>query len=107
LALSALLAVPLGGCVYRMNIQQGNYLEGKTVDQLQLGMTRSQVRYLLGTPLVPAVFLLASGGMVVNALVTDPVNTAVTLLIVAAGLPVYWARARLAGLPPAGLQKSS
>ena len=56
LALSALLAVPLGGCVYRMNIQQGNYLEGKTVDQLQLGMTRSQVRYLLGTPLVPAVF---------------------------------------------------
>jgi outer membrane protein assembly factor BamE len=52
----ALLASALSGCVYRMNIQQGNYLEGKTVDQLQVGMTRSQVRYLLGTPLVPAVF---------------------------------------------------
>ncbi|OLB12428.1 MAG: hypothetical protein AUH10_08275 [Gammaproteobacteria bacterium 13_2_20CM_66_19] len=52
----ALLATTLGGCVYRMNIQQGNYLEGKTVDQLQSGMTRSQVRYLLGTPMVPAVF---------------------------------------------------
>src|SRR5437667_461809 len=52
----ALLATTLGGCVYRMNIQQGNYLEGKTVDQLQFGMTRSQVRYLLGTPMVPAVF---------------------------------------------------
>ena len=51
-----LLAVPLTGCVYRMNIQQGNYLEGKTVDQLQIGMTRSQVRYLLGTPLVPSMF---------------------------------------------------
>jgi outer membrane protein assembly factor BamE len=52
----ALVAPTLGGCVYRMNIQQGNYLEGKTVDQLQVGMTRSQVRYLLGTPMVPAVF---------------------------------------------------
>src|SRR5437762_930573 len=48
-----LLASALSACVYRMNIQQGNYLEGKTVDQLQVGMTRSQVRYLLGTPLVP------------------------------------------------------
>jgi outer membrane protein assembly factor BamE len=46
----------LGGCVYRMNIQQGNYLEGRTVDQLQVGMTRSQVRYLLGTPMVPDAF---------------------------------------------------
>lgn len=56
-ALPALaLSTLLGGCVYRMNIQQGNYLEGKTVDQLQVGMTRTQVRYLLGTPMVPAVF---------------------------------------------------
>jgi outer membrane protein assembly factor BamE len=39
-----------------MDVQQGNYLEGKTVDQLQVGMTRTQVRYLLGTPLVPDVF---------------------------------------------------
>ena len=39
-----------------MDIQQGNYLEGKTVDQLQVGMTRTQVRYLLGTPLVPDMF---------------------------------------------------
>jgi outer membrane protein assembly factor BamE len=46
----------LSGCVYRMNIQQGNYLEGRTVDQLQVGMTRSQVRYLLGTPMVPDAF---------------------------------------------------
>src|SRR5256885_5341454 len=51
-----LLASALSACVYRMNIQQGNYLEGKTVDQLQVGMTRSQVRYLLGTPMGPAGF---------------------------------------------------
>ncbi len=49
-------AILLCGCVYRMNIQQGNYLEGRTVDQLQVGMTRSQVRYLLGTPMVPDAF---------------------------------------------------
>jgi outer membrane protein assembly factor BamE len=44
------------GCVYRMNIQQGNFLEARTVNQLQTGMTRSQVRYLLGTPMVPDAF---------------------------------------------------
>jgi outer membrane protein assembly factor BamE len=54
--LSMLIATSLGGCVYRMDIQQGNFLEGKTVDQLQLGMTRTQVRYLLGTPMVPDLF---------------------------------------------------
>jgi outer membrane protein assembly factor BamE len=51
-----LIATLLGGCVYRMNIQQGNYLEGKTVDKLEVGMTRTQVRYLLGTPMVPGPF---------------------------------------------------
>jgi APA family basic amino acid/polyamine antiporter len=51
-----------------------------------------------GYPLVPAVFLLASGGMVANALITDPANTGVTLLIIAVGLPVYWLRGRVASL---------
>jgi outer membrane protein assembly factor BamE len=56
-AVAVLLAAPLlGACVYRMDIQQGNYLEGKTVDRLEVGMTRTQVRYLLGTPMVPALF---------------------------------------------------
>lgn len=44
------------GCVYRMNIQQGNFLENRLVEQLKVGMTRSQVRYLLGTPMVPDAF---------------------------------------------------
>ena len=56
LSVLGVLAALASGCVYRMDIQQGNYLEGKTVDQLQVGMTRSQVRYLLGTPMVPDLF---------------------------------------------------
>jgi amino acid transporter len=48
-----------------------------------------------GYPLVPLVFLLASVLMVGNALITDPRNTGITFLIILAGIPVYWARARL------------
>src|SRR5689334_15134980 len=44
------------GCVYKMNIQQGNYLVADSVSQLKEGMTRSQVRFLLGTPMVPVAF---------------------------------------------------
>jgi outer membrane protein assembly factor BamE len=50
---STLLA---GGCVYRMSISQGNYLVTESVAQLKEGMTRSQVRFLLGTPMVPDAF---------------------------------------------------
>jgi outer membrane protein assembly factor BamE len=53
----ALLVLSLtAGCVYRMAIQQGNFLEPRSVDKLEIGMTRSQVRYLLGTPMVPDTF---------------------------------------------------
>jgi outer membrane protein assembly factor BamE len=55
--LAVLMAcVGLSGCVYRMEIQQGNYLDGRAVDQLKVGMTRSQVRYILGTPMIEDVF---------------------------------------------------
>ena len=54
LLLTSLLGATLvsGGCVYRPNIQQGNLLEVEDVDKVEAGMTRSQVRYLLGTPMV-------------------------------------------------------
>ncbi|HTD30909.1 MAG TPA: amino acid permease [Steroidobacteraceae bacterium] len=48
-----------------------------------------------GYPVVPAVFLLASVLMVANALISDPHNTGITFLIILAGVPVYWVRARL------------
>lgn len=51
-----LTSLCLGGCVYRMTIQQGNFLEPRLVDKLEVGMTRAQVRYLLGTPMVPNTF---------------------------------------------------
>ena len=41
---------------YRINIQQGNYLEEREVDEILPGMTRSQVRFLLGTPMVTDLF---------------------------------------------------
>ena len=49
-------ALGAAGCVYRPNIQQGNLLHTKDIDQVQPGMTRSQVRYLLGTPMLAAPF---------------------------------------------------
>jgi outer membrane protein assembly factor BamE len=52
LALVVAAALLASGCVYRINIQQGNYLDQAAVNQIKEGMTRSQVRYLLGTPLV-------------------------------------------------------
>ncbi|MSR08658.1 MAG: outer membrane protein assembly factor BamE [Gammaproteobacteria bacterium] len=54
LRLAILLTVPaglLGGCVYRLDVQQGNLLDQTDIEAVQAGMTRSQVRYLLGTPL--------------------------------------------------------
>ncbi len=44
------------GCVYRITVQQGNYLDKRSTDQLATGMTKVQVRYLLGTPMVPSLF---------------------------------------------------
>lgn len=55
-ALLLVAAAGLAGCVYRMPIQQGNFLEAATIDQLATGMTRSQVTFLLGTPMVPPGF---------------------------------------------------
>lgn len=53
-----LIAIILGtlaassGCVYRLNIAQGNLIEQEDLDQVALGMTRNQVRFLLGTPMI-------------------------------------------------------
>lgn len=46
----------LNGCVYRMVVQQGNYLDARQVVQVKEGMTRAQVRFLLGTPMLPDAF---------------------------------------------------
>ena len=38
--------------VYRIDVPQGNYLEAATVAQVQPGMNKEQVQYLLGTPVL-------------------------------------------------------
>jgi outer membrane protein assembly factor BamE len=40
------------GCVYRATISQGNLIEQEDLDQVDVGMTRNQVRFLLGTPMI-------------------------------------------------------
>ena len=40
------------GCVYRAAISQGNIVEQEDLDQVEVGMTRGQVRFLLGTPML-------------------------------------------------------
>jgi outer membrane protein assembly factor BamE len=41
---------------YRMVIQQGNFISQEMVSQLKPGMTKEQVRFILGTPLVTDIF---------------------------------------------------
>lgn len=42
----------LAGCVYKIDIQQGNYVTQDVAAKLKNGMTKSEVRLLLGTPLL-------------------------------------------------------
>ena len=41
---------------YRIDVRQGNYVDQEMVAQLRRGMTRDQVRYVLGSPLVVDMF---------------------------------------------------
>jgi outer membrane protein assembly factor BamE len=47
-----LTAALLSACVYKLDTQQGNLLDADQVAAVEVGMTRSQVRFLLGTPMV-------------------------------------------------------
>jgi outer membrane protein assembly factor BamE len=59
-ALIVALVLPLAACgwlaPYRMDIQQGNFVSQEMVLQLRRGMTKDQVKFLLGTPLVTDIF---------------------------------------------------
>lgn len=37
---------------YRVDIKQGSFLTNELVEQVEVGMTREQVRFLLGTPMI-------------------------------------------------------
>lgn len=50
----------LAGCsfpgVYKIDIQQGNVVTQDMIDQLRPGMTRRQVRFIMGNPLITDTF---------------------------------------------------
>lgn len=55
------LVLTLTGCtyfpgVYKMDVPQGNPVTQEQLDQLRPGMTQSQVRYVMGTPLIQDTF---------------------------------------------------
>ena len=48
----ALLALGTSACIFRIDIQQGNLLEESAIEQAEVGMTKNQILFLLGTPMV-------------------------------------------------------
>jgi|SRR5215510_6427347 len=60
LAMAAVVLPLFAACgmftVYRMEVQQGNFITQEMVSQLKPGMTKDQVRFVLGTPLVVDIF---------------------------------------------------
>ena len=60
--LASLLCAQLTGCAknpfsaHKISIQQGNFITQDMVDKLKPGMTRDQVLYVLGTPLLVSTF---------------------------------------------------
>ncbi|MEE4246346.1 MAG: outer membrane protein assembly factor BamE [Kangiellaceae bacterium] len=57
LSLVVVMLLSLSGCgIYKMNIRQGNIVEQKFVDQLKPGMSKQQVEFLLGRPVVNDTF---------------------------------------------------
>lgn len=48
-----LAAAVVSGCgLFRVEIQQGNFIANEQVSQLEEGMTKREVRYIMGTPMV-------------------------------------------------------
>lgn len=53
--LAAILCLLMSGCFlapHRIDVQQGNYIDQTMLAKLKVGMNKSQVRYVLGTPLI-------------------------------------------------------
>lgn len=62
-----------------------------TVFALRRKMPHAERPYkTLGYPLVPLVFVLVAAWLVINSILTSPVESAAGLLLIALGLPVYY-----------------
>lgn len=53
---SCLVLAACGPFVHRIDVQQGNYVTQDSVAKLKKGMTKAEVKQLLGTPLLADVF---------------------------------------------------
>lgn len=60
LSLILIAGLVLGGCtgIYRADTEQGNVITEEMIAQVKQGMSRAQVRYVLGTPLLADPFHL-------------------------------------------------
>ncbi len=53
---AVLAALLLAACVHKIDIEQGNYVTEDLVAKLKPGMTKAEVKQLLGTPLLADIF---------------------------------------------------
>ena len=65
LLILSIFSIVLGGCssfkfpwAYYYTIRQGNFVDKEMFEQLEVGMSKKQVRFILGTPLVQDTFNL-------------------------------------------------
>lgn len=56
LIIALLISFSLSSCVYKMDIDQGNAIDAKNLEQLKLGMSKKQVTFLLGKPAIKDLF---------------------------------------------------
>lgn len=52
----SILTFMLGGCVYKIPVQQGNIVTPEMLAQLEKDMNKRQVEYVMGTPLIKDMF---------------------------------------------------
>ena len=48
----ALISLKMSACVFQPSVQQGNFIEQDKVEQIEIGMTKNQIRFLMGTPMI-------------------------------------------------------
>ena len=46
------IVIIIEACVYRPDLQQGNLLNIENIDRVEINMTKSQIKYLLGGPVI-------------------------------------------------------
>ena len=57
ISIAILASLYLSACsIHRVDVQQGNVIEQEIVDQLKVGITKDQVMFLMGTPLIMDIF---------------------------------------------------